>query len=427
MGNVEDQIILTFNTSNVTAAGTTRNGMMYLKNGNLYYSGNNQYGELGTTSPITSTLNNNLSNITQFSAGLDHSLFVDNTNKVFASGLNTYGQLGIGTILNSSTPSLLNVSGIQVATGSEHSAILAPNGDTYTFGRNNYGQLGNNTQINSSIPVLVKSNVTAIACGSNHTLFLSQDNVYACGINTSGQLGTTSTTPWIPTLIPILSNVVSISSGGDNSAALDRVGNLWVWGDDYGSIPTILKTQVTYVNVTQMGLFYVSDKKYYALNTLFIPDGVITYNNTPLFRIISNICFPADTPVTTDQGDISIVDIQPNHHTIRGKRIVAITETYSSEKELIVIEKDALLPNCPSQRTLMTKEHKIFYNGQFIESYKFLNHEGVSTIPYEQQPLYNVLLEDPGRMKVNNMIVETLDPTNMIGKLFKEYQESLTN
>jgi hypothetical protein len=266
--------------------------------------------------------------------------------------------------------------------------------------------------------------VTHIACGSNHTLFLSKETVYACGNNASGQLGLSSQS-LIPVPIPGLSHIVSISANGDLSAALDIVGNLWIWGSDNPSIPSIQKTQVTSVEITPMGIFYVSNQNYYVFQSKspLLQDGLILIDTVPLFRIQSNICFPADTPVTTDQGDVAIQHLLPFQHTIRGKSIVAITETYSSETDLIVFEKDALFPNYPSKRTIITREHKIFYECEWVEAHKFVNYRSIYEVSYQGDPLYNVLLEEHGRMKVNNLIVETLDPNNMIGKIFKKYHE----
>jgi beta-xylosidase len=42
---------------------------------------------------------------------------------------------------------------------------------------------------------------------------------------------------------------------------------------------------------------------------------------------------------------------------------------------------------------------------------------------YNNEKLYNVLMEEHNKMNVNNMIVETLDPTNIIGKVFKGLRE----
>jgi hypothetical protein len=133
----------------------------------------------------------------------------------------------------------------------------------------------------------------------------------------------------------------------------------------------------------------------------------------------ANICFPARTPIQTDQGAVMIEKINPDIHTINGKKIVDITKTVSPDKYLVCFNKDAIAKGYPSQRTVMSKEHKIYCRGQQIEAKKFIPHfEGVNKIKYNGEPLYNVLMEQPDKMKVNNLTCETLDPNNIIAKLY---------
>ena len=44
--------------------------------------------------------------------------------------------------------------------------------------------------------------------------------------------------------------------------------------------------------------------------------------------------------------------------------------------------------------------------------------EGVYNVKYDGEPLYNILLKEYGTMVVNNLITETLDPENVIAKLY---------
>jgi alpha-tubulin suppressor-like RCC1 family protein len=443
--------------TSVTSVGTTRYGMLYLKNNLLYYSGYNQYGELGTTNSSTLVTTGNdklisvISNmvftnvstspsvayVTQFASGMDHSLFLNSSSMVYATGLNNFGQLGLGNTTNSSTLTVIpNVSNVTlVETGYDFSAVVSA-GRVYSFGNNTYGQLGlgNTTAVTTPNIIPNMSSVSSSACGNYHMLFLSNNQVYSCGMNAFGQLGLgTTANQSSPTLVSRLINIVSVSAGGNNSAALDAVGNLWLWGQDYTSTPFLTQSQVTYVNVTLNGIFYVQNNTYNLLKgdrlTFSYSDGQITLptGQTIPFSVRSNICFLADTPVTTDQGDILIVNLNPNKHTIRGKRIVAITETFSTEKYLVSVDKDAFFTGCPTQKTVMSKEHKVFYQGKMIEAYLLVNNQTIHKIPYHEEKLYNVLLEDHGRMKVNNMIVETLDPANTIGKVFKAIHEAMNN
>ena len=100
-------------------------------------------------------------------------------------------------------------------------------------------------------------------------------------------------------------------------------------------------------------------------------------------------------------------EANPDLHTISKKKIVAITQTYSNEKELVILEKDSLRPNVPNQRTVITLEHKVFYKGKMIEASKITKKRQ----KYNGELLYNVLMEEHNKMSVNNMIVETLDPS----------------
>jgi len=133
---------------------------------------------------------------------------------------------------------------------------------------------------------------------------------------------------------------------------------------------------------------------------------------------ISNICFPAGTPIQTNQGEIAIEKIDPKVHTIRNKKIVDITKTISPEKYLVCIEKDALGNNIPSQETKISKNHCIYYNGKMIKAKDLLG-DKVRKVKYNGEVLYNVLMENHEKMLVNNLICETLDPLNSISKLYK--------
>ena len=73
------------------------------------------------------------------------------------------------------------------------------------------------------------------------------------------------------------------------------------------------------------------------------------------------ICFPKGTPVTTNQGLVAIEKLNTDIHTIRGKKIVAITQTRPLFKHIVSIEKDALGKNVPSATTQISNEHRVFY------------------------------------------------------------------
>ena len=132
-------------------------------------------------------------------------------------------------------------------------------------------------------------------------------------------------------------------------------------------------------------------------------------------------CFLAGTPIVTNQGIIDIDKIDPSRHTIRNKKIVAITKTIIPHKYLVQFEKNALGKNMPSERTIISQNHIIFYKGKQVKAKDFVNDfAGVKKIPYKGEVLYNVLLEQHDKMMVNNLICETMHPDNMVARLFKQ-------
>jgi len=155
---------------------------------------------------------------------------------------------------------------------------------------------------------------------------------------------------------------------------------------------------------------------------------MISYAIKPLSNFISNICFPANTLIKTDQGEVPIEFIDNNFHTICNKKIVDITKTISLEDYLIYFEANSLGKGYPSKKTILSSKHKILLNGElieadyFVEKYKF-----VTKIKYTGEKLYNVLMEKHDKMLVNNLVCETLHPENYLAKLHVAFKNKNTN
>ena len=148
-------------------------------------------------------------------------------------------------------------------------------------------------------------------------------------------------------------------------------------------------------------------------------------HNTPTSAFFNYVppqptCFPAGTPIQTDKGVTAIDQLVPGEHTLRGKSIIAITQTRPLQKHLICFEKDSIGKNVPSQQTLCSKEHKVLYRGEMIKARDLADMcKNVKKVAYNGETLYNVLLEKHGKMLVNNMICETLHPENITAKFAK--------
>ena len=138
---------------------------------------------------------------------------------------------------------------------------------------------------------------------------------------------------------------------------------------------------------------------------------------------ISNICFPSGTPIKTDQGFIDIDKINAKIHTINSNKIVAVTETRSLDDSLVCFPANSLAPNVPSQVTIVSNEHLIQHpeTKMMLKAKDYLSiGANIKKISYNDEFLYNVLLERHHIMEVNNMVCETLFPYSMIALLYEK-------
>jgi uncharacterized delta-60 repeat protein len=134
---------------------------------------------------------------------------------------------------------------------------------------------------------------------------------------------------------------------------------------------------------------------------------------------IVSICFPAGTPVLTDQGNIPIEKLEPKFHTIHQKPIIAITQTIMNENKIVCIEKHSLGINIPNRKTYISNYHGILYKNKLIPAKQLVGKlRGIYYINYNGDKLYNILMEKHYIISINNMKVETLNPKNIIAKLY---------
>lgn len=132
-------------------------------------------------------------------------------------------------------------------------------------------------------------------------------------------------------------------------------------------------------------------------------------SNTFLIVTLQDICFVKDTLVETDQGDIPIQSIIPGKHTVFNQKIIDVTKTIHPDSHLVHI-KAFSFGTYPNKDTTVSQEHKINGINSFREARHYVNDSTITLVPYDFQPLYNVLLIRPGFMRVHGMMVETLDP-----------------
>ena len=133
------------------------------------------------------------------------------------------------------------------------------------------------------------------------------------------------------------------------------------------------------------------------------------------------ICFRANTMIQTDTGEVPIQLLKAGKHKIRGDKVVGITKTIHNDNEIVKISKDALFENVPNQDLYLSKQHQVIIRGNYIDAVDLVNFSTITLIPYEDEVLYNVLMNNHQVIKANNTSVETLDPRSEVARLFKKY------
>ena len=283
------------------------------KDGTVWTSGNNEYGQLGNETNVSSnyltqtgTINAELNIRNEYiktGETLDISVLSEETFKVFIpdktnqsdwtwtssnedvatvdeQGIVTGKEIGYTTITgyNSKTETkakaIVNVyrnkegaiTKPQIEVGPDYSVILKEDGTVWTTGRNNYGQLGNGTTTNSNKPVQVKidentylTNIRKISATDTCVVALATNGeVYAWGRNNYRQLGQGDTTNCLYAKkvktedgAGYIQNIIDVIANNSNTVYLDKNGGLYICG--YSSNGIFLEKTPSTKGVTYLG------------------------------------------------------------------------------------------------------------------------------------------------------------------------------
>ena len=149
-----------------------------------------------------------MTNWKQLSIGSGHSCGVSTDNKAYCWGTNGYGQLGNNSTVNTTSPVAVDTSGVlsgktilSVVASYNHTCAVASDNLAYCWGIDTSGELGNNSLVNSSVPVAVYANgvlsgktVKSVAPGFSASCVIASDNqAYCWGGNINGTVGNNST------------------------------------------------------------------------------------------------------------------------------------------------------------------------------------------------------------------------------------------
>ncbi len=224
--------------------------------------GQNVYGQLGYNTTehvgdgeqIASYGYVNLGGIaTKLAAGAEHTCALMNTGKVRCWGRNNHGQLGYGHTYNvgdNEQPYFYgdvnlgpDVTVKDIVAGEGHTCALLTTGSVRCWGLNSSGQLGTGSTSNpigdtevpaDSVPVNVGGPVRQLSAGNNHTcaVLAETDNVRCWGLNSWGQLGyghhSIVTTPSAD--VNVGGPVLQVAGGEIHTCALLSTGTVKCWG-----------------------------------------------------------------------------------------------------------------------------------------------------------------------------------------------------
>eukprot|EP01022_Parablepharisma_sp_SALTPOND_P019135 TRINITY_DN3227_c0_g1_i1.p1 TRINITY_DN3227_c0_g1~~TRINITY_DN3227_c0_g1_i1.p1 ORF type:complete len:969 (-),score=97.88 TRINITY_DN3227_c0_g1_i1:135-2957(-) len=212
-----------------------------LDNGDLYTWGLGEFGALGLSSiasqwvPVKVLFSSKVPpRIVQISSGTRHTSMVDDRGRLFTTGSNDSGQLGTGTraqenlpVLVASVPERIQ----EAACGINHTLILATSGKVYATGGNTFGQLGIGSKKASKVPIEVRGlerhRIVKVSSGHHSAALNDKGEAFIWGTGVFGEF--LEPMP-LAKLGKFSAPIIDVSIGGCFGVALDKHGAVYSWG-----------------------------------------------------------------------------------------------------------------------------------------------------------------------------------------------------
>ena len=292
-----------------------RNTGIVRKDGTVWVSGDNTYGQIGnsgnTSATYLSKMGDGFLNYPEkvITVGVDKSqkinpllfniqddmnVYTDSTTKVgtlnyeiedsnvaelTTLGMITGKQQGITKIKVTDTSTkrttsiwvkVVNDSNIQISLGYKFSVALKQDGTVWSWGQNNDGELGlgNTTEYDEPQQITeITEKITDVKTGYYHSIALTEKGeVYTWGYNGYGQLGNgTSENSTTPVKVTGLKNVAKIDAYKYMTIVSTQNGEVYVWGRGYGKTPVKLNFSRKIIDVSG-NLVLAENRKAYNLD-----------------------------------------------------------------------------------------------------------------------------------------------------------------
>jgi len=249
---------VTLSIANAGVAGTVVENFGV---GNSVTYGHSDYGTTVTISP-TSSLNASETYHLSYPSGAFTNLggdvsyvgtaytfgVKDTLYELWAWGQNNYGQLGLNSRTDYSSPVQIpgttwgsDISNL-AATQQFHVSFVKTDGTLWSWGYNYYGGLGFNNRTNYSSPTQVPGTTWSKSHTGNYNTYAikTDGTLWSVGFNQQGELGLNDTVMRSsPTQIPG-TTWSSVASGNIGAWGIKTDGTLWAWGDnELGSLGLI--------------------------------------------------------------------------------------------------------------------------------------------------------------------------------------------
>ncbi|CAK9319357.1 unnamed protein product [Citrullus colocynthis] len=220
--------------------------------------GNGDFGRLGLGnldsqwSPVPcSALDHQM--LKDIACGGAHTLFLTESGRVYATGLNNFGQLGISDEKDFCTEPVevrIQKEAVHISAGYNHSCVVTADGELFMWGVNSSGQLGLGKRSAKAVRLPTKVDsldgivIRRAALGSDHSMAVADGGeVFSWGDGRSGRLGhghestflgfLKSTSEYTPRLIKELEGikVKQVAAGMLHSACVDENGAVYIFGE----------------------------------------------------------------------------------------------------------------------------------------------------------------------------------------------------
>ena len=182
----------------------------------------------------------------RLSAGMLHTCLLTLAAQVKCWGDSGYGQTGVGSFVDQTTPALVTIGSSaavrQLAGSSDHHCVRTSDGAFACWGDNFFGELGDmtpGTTPNTPVAASVLTQIRHLAIGWHHACAITTDRTVMCwGFNSHGQLGNSVTTDATDAQVVFdVSGATQLALGTTHSCALLATGKVMCWGgNSYGQL-----------------------------------------------------------------------------------------------------------------------------------------------------------------------------------------------